>query len=63
MMSFNRWMTQEDKNDEEMDQLAHDFTTRFIKKNPDLMDDLMMKMVQSLNADEGEKEWDTNSDS
>ena len=48
MMSFNQWMTKEDQSDEEMDRIAGEVTNRFIKNNPEIVDEFLTKMVRSM---------------
>jgi len=48
MMSFNQWMTREDQSDEEMDRIAGEVTNRFIKNNPEIVDEFLTKMVRSM---------------
>ena len=48
MMSFNQWMTTEDQSDEEMDRIAGEVTNRFIRNNPEIVDEFLTKMVRSM---------------
>ncbi len=57
MMSFNRWMTREDQSDEEMDRIAGEVTNRFIRNNPEIVDEFLTKMVRSMTTEyEDDKE-------
>ena len=51
MMSFNQWMTKEDQSDEEMDRIAGEVTNRFIKNNPEIVDEFLTKMVRSMTTE------------
>ena len=51
MKSFNRWMNEEDQSDEEMNRIAGEVTNRFIKNNPEIVDEFLTKMVRSMTAE------------
>jgi len=51
MMSFNQWMSKEDQSDEEMDRIAGEVTNRFIRNNPEIVDEFLTKMVRSMTSE------------
>ena len=63
MKRFETWDREKEQSEEEMDNLANQVTSRFIRNNPEVVDEFLTKLIRSMTTEYDEdKEWDTSSD-
>ena len=63
MKRFETWDREKEQSEEEMDNLASQVTSRFIRNNPEVVDEFLTKLIRSMTTEYDEdKEWDTSSD-